>query len=198
MALLDVSEEEEGKNIEPGHIELNKDQMKKESDAVDNDKILGEENEVVPFSSSSPSPDASSTPISIEQSPLSPTTSTGEGLIPSPQQQQGYSPSSSTSLDYPPTNTSFSAPLNRLYIGTTPQSLESLNISNNGCGPLACSALYHLLVAPSIRLRTLVMSANGVGVGAKSLATAIARNNTLETVDLSNCKIEDLGGLRGV
>jgi hypothetical protein len=39
------------------------------------------------------------------------------------------------------------------------------------------------------------MSGNGISVGAKAIAMAIARNQTLDLVDLSHCKIEDLGGL---
>jgi hypothetical protein len=40
----------------------------------------------------------------------------------------------------------------------------------------------------------LKMSGNGISVGAKAIAMAIARNQTLDHVDLSHCKIEDLGG----
>jgi hypothetical protein len=132
---------------------VNEDQARREQDAIDKDKILENEEEIKDGSENEENSENNDEYIEVGGDNKTPSSLANKNISGSSEAEED-SCIPSSEVPPPHVNDPNYIPPQSLYVGTTLQSLVYLDISSNGCGPLSCSALYHLLIAPSVKLKT--------------------------------------------
>ncbi|KAF7131073.1 hypothetical protein CNMCM5793_004060 [Aspergillus hiratsukae] len=80
------------------------------------------------------------------------------------------------------------------YVPPTPLSMRILYLSATGISTAACEAISRYLASPHCCITSLYMSSNPIGdAGAKSLATGLQQNKTLERLSLQSVGLTDDG-----
>lgn len=81
-------------------------------------------------------------------------------------------------------------------LATTPNTLQAIYINGNGTGADGSAAIARFLASPNCQLKYLMMSSNPLGdAGAKSLASGLSDNTTLEVLTVASCGLSSQGVL---